>query len=136
MVEGAPEAMDPAPAEAPEAEVPEPEAPEPETSEPEPEVAVSDPPEILQKVPDPEPPQATEASDEAQPAAETPAPIADATEAEAVLPSDLPEEILDVPVMSAASPPAARGAVPRSQRAHQVAAVDRHRRAGHCGAGL
>ena len=60
MVEGAPEAMDPAPAEAPEAEVPEPEAPEPETSEPEPEVAVSDPPEILQKVPDPEPPQATE----------------------------------------------------------------------------
>ncbi len=57
MVEGAPEAMDPAPAEAPEAEVPEPEAPEPETSEPEPEVAVSDPPEILQKVPDPEPPQ-------------------------------------------------------------------------------
>ena len=103
----APEAMDPAPAEAPAPEVPEPEAPAPEAPAPDAEVVVSDPPEILQKVPDPEPPQAAQASDEAQPSAETPAPVADATEAEAVLPSDLPEEILDVPVMSAATPPAA-----------------------------
>jgi hypothetical protein len=87
----APEAIDPTPA---------------ETPEPAAEVAVIDPPEILQKVPDAEPPQAAEAPEEAQISTDEPAPAGEAPVAETVLPSDLPEENLDVPVMSAASPPA------------------------------
>lgn len=69
----------------------------PEAPEPSADVAVVEPPEILQKVPDPDPPRVIDPEEVTKEAIQDAAPLAEAEGVQPVEPSDLPEEMVDAP---------------------------------------